>query len=153
MARLNREIAKSAVRMLLAARGYTDIDFTADDKLTAIAPDGKEIAAVVTSRIIGEETRESDVISAAPTKRAAFDRYFATDLPADAARRLMFVADIDADLRRIRIAGFDYDDLDLTLCANDAINTKTNGGIAFNFARFDELKTDADESGVVAIGD
>lgn len=153
MARANRTIAKAAVRLLLAAHGYTDIDFTADDKLTAVNPDGKEIAAVVTSRIIGDETHESDVISIVPTKRDNFDRYFQTDFPSDIALRLMFVADIDADLSRIRIAGFDYDDLDLNLCANDAINTTMNGGVAFNFARFDELKADAIESGVVAIGD
>lgn len=151
MARLNRTTAKSAVRLLLTACGYSDIDFTADDKLTATTPDGREIAAVVTSRIIGEETRESDVISIAPTKRANFDRYFKTDFPADALTRVIFVADIDADLRRIRIAGFDYDDLDLTLCANDAINAKTNGGVAFNFARFDTLKEDAIESCTVTI--
>lgn len=66
MARTNRILAQAVLQILLPARGYTDIRFTADDKLTAIMPDGTEMAAVVTSRIIGEHTRESDVISIAP---------------------------------------------------------------------------------------
>lgn len=42
------------------------------------------MAAVATSRIIGEHTRESDVISIAPTKYTTYDRYFTMSAPADA---------------------------------------------------------------------
>ena len=84
MARTNRIVAQAILPILLPARVYTDIRFTADDKLTAIMPDGTEMAAVATSRSIGEHTRESDVISIAPTKYTTYDRYFTMSAPADA---------------------------------------------------------------------
>lgn len=153
MARTNRILAQAVLRILLPARGYTDIRFTADDKLTAIMPDGTEMAAVVTSRIIGEHTRESDVISIAPTKYTTYDRYFTMGAPADAAKRLVFIVDIDADLNRARAIALEYSDPEIMAVASDAVKLKTNGGLAVNFNRYNELKADSIVSGTVTIGD
>lgn len=138
---------------LVRARGYTDIRFTADDKLTAIMPDGKEMAAVITSRIIGEHSRESDVISIAPTKYDTYDHYFAMGAPTDATKRLVFIVDIDADLRRARTIALEYADPATMATASIATNVKTNGGLAINFNRYNELKADSIVSGTVTIGD
>lgn len=138
---------------LVRARGYTDIRFTADDKLTAIMPDGTEMAAVVTSRIIGEHSRESDVISIAPTKYDTYDRYFTMGAPADATKRLVFIVDIDADLNRARAIALEYSDPEIMAVASDAVKLKTNGGLAINFNRYNELKADSIVSGTVTIGD
>ena len=153
MARTNRILAQAVLQILLPARGYTDIRFTADDKLTAIMPDGTEMAAVVTSRIIGEHTRESDVISIAPTKYDTYDRYFTMGAPADATKRLVFIVDIDADLNRARAIALEYSDPEIMAVASDAVKLKTNGGLAINFNRYSELKADSIVSGTVTIGD
>lgn len=153
MARTNRLIAQAVLQILLPARGYTDIRFTADDKLTAIMPDGTEMAAVVTSRIIGEHTRESDVISIAPTKYDTYDRYFAIGAPTNTAKRLVFIVDIDADLNRARAIALEYSDPEIMAVASDAVKLKTNGGLAINFNRYSELKADSVVSGTVTIGD
>lgn len=153
MARTNRILAQAVLQILLPARGYTDIRFTADDKLTAVMPDGTEMAAVVTSRIIGEHTRESDVISIAPTKYATFDQYFTMGAPADATRRLLIVVDIDADLNRARTIALEYADPETMAAASDATKLKSNGGLAINFNRYNELKADSIVSGTVTIGD
>lgn len=153
MARTNRLIAQAVLQILLPARGYTDICFTADDKLTAIMPDGTEMAAVVTSRIIGEHTRESDVISIAPTKYDTYDRYFAIGAPTNTAKRLVFIVDIDADLNRARAIALEYSDPEIRAVASDAVKLKTNGGLAVNFNRYSELKADSIVSGTVTIGD
>ena len=153
MARTNRLIAQAVLQILLPARGYTDIRFTADDKLTAIMPDGTEMAAVVTSRIIGEHTRESDVISIAPTKYDTYDRYFAIGAPTNTAKRLVFIVDIDADLNRARAIALEYSDPEIMAVASDAVKLKTNGGLAVNFNRYSELKADSIVSGTVTIGD
>lgn len=72
-------------------------------------PNGTELAAAVTSRIIGEHTRESDVISIAPpTKYNTYDRYFTMGAPADATKRLVFIVDIDAGLKRARTIALEY---------------------------------------------
>ena len=153
MARTNRLIAQAVLQILLPARGYTDIRFTADDKLTAVMPDGTEMAAVVTSRIIGEHTRESDVISIAPTKYTTYDRYFTMGAPADATKRLVFIVDIDADLKHARSIALEYAEPETMAAASDATNVKTNGGLAVNFNRYDELKQNCVVSGTVTISD
>lgn len=154
MARDNRILAQAILQILLPARGYTDIRFTADDKMTAIMPDGTEMAAVVASRIIGDTTtHENHRISITPTQYATFDQYFTMGAPADVTRRLLIVVDIDADLNRARTIAMEYADPETMAAASDATKLKSNGGLAINFNRYSELKADSIVSGTVTIGD
>ncbi len=154
MARDNRILAQAILQILLPARGYTDIRFTADDKLTATMPDGTEMAAVVASRIIGDTTtNENHRISITPTQYATFDQYFTMGAPTDTTRRLLIVVDIDADLKRARTVALEYAAPETMAATSDATKLKSNGGLAVIFDRYDELKKDCVVSGTVTIGD
>lgn len=73
--------------------------------------------------------------------------------PADATRRLLIVVDIDADLNRARTIALEYADPETMAAASDATKLKSNGGLAINFNRYNELKADSIVSGTVTIGD
>lgn len=65
----------------------------------------------------------------------------------------MFIVDIDADLKRARTIALEYADPENMAAASDATNVKTNGGLAINFNRYDELKQNCVVSGTIPIGD
>ena len=73
--------------------------------------------------------------------------------PADATKRLVFIVDIDAGLKRARTIALEYAEPETMAAVSDATNVKTNGGLAVNFNRYSELKADSVVSGTVTIGD
>lgn len=81
------------------------------------------------------------------------DRLERSRAPADATRRLLIVVDIDADLNRARTIALEYADPETMAAASDATKLKSNGGLAINFNRYNELKADSIVSGTVTIGD